>query len=601
MSRKNGIAYFHKLGKVGSGKAEGVQEDFLNPQRLRNVIENCETKCEIREIEMKGKCRKAYESILSKGRATVILAVCMAIAIFALTACGGEQTGPAGSSEDAGMGNLADSDAVPSGVDVADRESEEFPKEKGGAELPQPYAGYMEILEQIMTEGHDSNGREYYWNEPRNFENNCFAILDVDNDGRQELLFNFNESYMGDMCEVVYEYDEETDILREELTTWVSTDYYSNGMVKVDASHNHGKDPEGRGIWPYMVYQYDEERDSYQLLYSVDSWDGHVNEEDFPDELDMNGDKLLYCVMVEEAGAKGNISGNMSAEVSESIQEDTSAGSSGMIIFDWEEYSAWAEKLMPEWSRIHVSYHRMTEDFMERVQGAYVQAASYAAQADEWFVGEETGFVSGVSGDYLLYDLDGDGGLELTVSVMQGTGRYSDNHFYDLNDNGKVTELELVKLCDSKEWEWTGDFDIGGRTRVQAYQDDNSIIYYEGHDYCREGIYGGYDETGFYYLKDGVVYQDSILRRTEIFHEENGQEDEIYYYSISLDEGGAAIDEKEVTKEQYEAIREKYIREMAESRVYQNWTYFWWDEITQGEISEEVICRRLFESAIGSE
>ncbi|MDE6700542.1 MAG: hypothetical protein K2K10_05965, partial [Acetatifactor sp.] len=351
----------------------------------------------------------------------------MAIVLFALTACGGEQTGPAGSSEDAGTGNLADSDAVSSGVDVADRESEEFPEEKGGAELPQPYAKYMEILEQIMTEGHDSNGREYYWNDSWNFENNCFAILDVDNDGKQELLFNFNESYMGNMCEVVYEYDEETDILREELLTWVSTNYYSNGMVKVDASHNHGKDPAGRGVWPYTVYQYDEERDSYQLLYSVDSWDGQVYEEDFPDELDIDGDKLLYYVMVEE-----------------------SAGSGDMIIFDWEEYSAWAEKLIPEWSRMHVSYHRMTEDFMEKVQSAYVQAAAYAAQADEWFVGEEAG---PVSSDYLLYDLDGDGDLELTVSVMQGTGRYSYNNFYDLDDNGKVTELEMVKLCDSKECE----------------------------------------------------------------------------------------------------------------------------------------------------
>ncbi|MDE7271360.1 MAG: hypothetical protein K2N81_12925, partial [Acetatifactor sp.] len=116
-----------------------------------------------------------------------------------------------------------------------------------------------------------------------------------------------------------------------------------------------------------------------------------------------------------------------------------------------------------------------------------------------------------------------------------------------------------------------------------------------------EGIYGGEDETGFYYLRDGVVYQDSIRRRTEIFHEEDGQEDENYYYSISLDEGGAAIDEKEITKEQYEAIREEYIREMAEIRVYQNWCYFWWDEIAQGEISEEAICRKLFESVLGSE
>ena len=223
------------------------------------------------------------ESILSKRRGAVILEICMAIIMFALAACGGEQTDPAGSSENVGSENSADSDIVFSGADAVDKESEEFFREKGGAELPQPYARYMEILELIMTEGHDSNGRVYYRNEPWNFENNCFAILDVDNDGRQELLFNFNESHMGDMCEVVYEYDEETDILREELITWVSTDYYSNGMVNVNEPRNHGKDPEGRGVWPYTIYQYDEERDSYQLLYSVDSWDGHVNEEDFPD------------------------------------------------------------------------------------------------------------------------------------------------------------------------------------------------------------------------------------------------------------------------------------------------------------------------------
>ena len=97
------------------------------------------------------------------------------------------------------------------------------------------------------------------------------------------------------------------------------------------------------------------------------------------------------------------------------------------------------------------------------------------------------------------------------------------------------------------------------------------------------------------------MYQDSIRRRTEIFHKTDGQEDETYYYGITLDEGGAAIDEKEVTEEQYEAIREEYIREMTEIRVYQNWNYFRWDEIAQGEISEETICRKLFESALGSE
>ncbi len=439
-------------------------------------------------------------------------------------------------------------------------------------ELPQPYARYLDVLEQIRTEGHDPNGEEYTLEESWDFENNCFAIADVDLDGKQELLFNFNESYMSEMREVVYAYDEETDALREELTCWVSTAYYGNGIVKVEMSHNHGKDPEGRGVWPYMVYEYDAEEDCYQLRYIVDSWDGRIHEEDFPDELDVNGDRLLYCVTEENADTAGN--------------ED-------VMVFDWEEYSAWAEEWMSEWCRTDVVYHPMEEGFAEKVQSAYVQAAAYAAQAAVWFVGEE----AGVSCGYLLYDLDGDGSLELVTSFMQGSGRYSENHFYGLSDSGEVTELELVRLCDSEERDWLADFDIGGVARPPAYQDSEGTIYYEGNDYTREGIYGGYEEDGFYYLREGVVYQDSIRQREQFFDREDGGEDEIHYYSMEAD---AAGDAGEITAEQYEEIREEYVRGMMEARVYQNWVYFQWDEITQGNISEETICMKLFESALGS-
>lgn len=440
------------------------------------------------------------------------------------------------------------------------------------SELPQPYAGYMEALEQIRTEGHDPNGEEYTREESWNFENNCFAIADVDQDGKQELLFNFNESYMAEMREVVYAYDAETDALREELTCWVSTAYYSNGIVRVEMSHNHGKDPEGRGVWPYMVYEYDAEEDCYQLRYIVDSWDGRIHEEDFPDELDVNGDRLLYCVTEENADTTGN--------------ED-------VMIFDWEEYSAWAEECMPEWSRTDVVYHPMEEGFAEKVKSAYVQAAAYAAQSAVWFVGEE----AGVSCGYLLYDLDGDGSLELVTSFMQGTGRYSENHFYGLSDGGEVTELELVRLCDSEERDWPADFDIGGVVCPPAYQDREGTIYYEGNDYTREGIYGGYEEDGFYYLREGVVYQDSIRQREQFFHREDGGEDETHYYSMKADAAGGT---GEITEEQYEAIREEYIGDMTEIGVYQNWVYFRWDELTQGNITEQAICMKLFESALGS-
>lgn len=526
----------------------------------------------------------------------------LAAVLFVMTACGRVETpDPAGSPES------REDPATESGTVSGEMPPETSPDTDPGAavpealspELPQPYARYMEVLEQIRTEGHDPNGREYACEEAWDFENNCFAILDVDSDGEQELLFNFNESYMGAMCEVVYAYDEETDTLREELRDWVSTVYYSNGIVKVEMSHNHGKDPEGRGVWPYMVYEYAGDRDSYELRYIVDSWDGQVYEEDFPDELDVNGDKLLYCVTLENGdtvmGEDASVGGSGDAVGNNSWDglPDASGGDNDFMILDWEEYNAWAEELAPEWCRIDVIYHRMTADAAERVSSTYAQAAAYAAQADVWFVGEEAGGFC----EYLLYDLDGDGNLELVTSVMQGTGRYSDNHFYSLTDSGEVTELELVRLCDGEERDWIADFDIGGVSRLQTYRDSEGIIYYEGNDYTRDGIYGVYVEEGFYYLKEGVVYQDSIRQWEQFFHEEDGREDEIHYYSMGKDATGAA---EEITEEQYEAIREEYVKDMVETGVHLNWVYFQWDEITQGSISEEAICMKLFESALGS-
>lgn len=533
-----------------------------------------------------------------------------------LAGCGGpEQSARAGSMGNSRMenvtdglaGDLAENREQGSGQFSGEASSEPGLTE-GGSEaamepgmqdasatkLPQPYAKYVEVLEQIRMEGHDPNGREYPREEGWNFENNCFAILDIDNDGKLELLFNFNESYMGAMCEVVYEYDEETDILREELVTWVSTEYYYSGLVKVDMSHNHGKDPEGRGVWPYMIYQYDAEEDCYQLIYTVDSWDGQIYEEGFPDELDVDGDKLLYYVTMEAEMTDGNLPGNTLG----SNTENQTAGSGSMMIFDLEEYENWKQKLwMREEDRIEAAYHRMTEGYMENIKDAYIQASVYAAQADRWLFGEEgSSYIS-----YLMYDLDGDGSMELTASVLQGSGRYSYNYFYGLGDNGKVTELEMVRLCGSKMRDWDADFDIGGgRTCVQTYRDDDGTIYYEGNDYLSNGIYGGYIESGFWYLKEGVVYQDSIRRRTDSFINASGDwEEETHYYGMEENEDGRISDE-EITEERYEAIQEAYIGDMTAMRVRQNWVSIRRDGMEPEMVPEEAICGKLLESALGS-
>lgn len=209
----------------------------------------------------------------------------------------------------------------------------------------QPYAKYAEVLEQIMTEHTDPNGREYHADERWAFEGNTFAISDVDGDGRQELIFCFHTGNMASMCEVIYDYDVEQDVLREELAAWVDSTYYSNGFIKVSDSHNHGEDPEEKGIWPYTIYQYDEDTDTYQFRYYVTSWDGQINSENFLGELDTDGDGILYYILEDGKAV-----------------EDTDA-----VPINRQEYDDWVKDTLPEELVIDLIYYPMTEEPIEEI------------------------------------------------------------------------------------------------------------------------------------------------------------------------------------------------------------------------------------------
>ena len=215
------------------------------------------------------------------------------------------------------------------------------------------YTKYSEVLMQILTDRTDPDGRYFDdGSQGVDFSRNCFAITDIDGDGRDELIFNFNDTYMAAMREIVYDYDEENDILRTELDdVFPFTTYYSNGYVKEDASHNHTCDPETRGIWPYSLYEYDEATDSYINIGYVQCWDKLVfptnyEDEAFPDEFDADGDNLLFFV------------GYYSNET-----EDVE-----YTYMDHEEFEAWEQTMFPDEYKIDIEYHHMTEEEIESIK-----------------------------------------------------------------------------------------------------------------------------------------------------------------------------------------------------------------------------------------
>ena len=156
---------------------------------------------------------------------------------------------------------------------------------------------YQNILREIVetgtfpvTEGSRCEGRPY---------ENSYAIMDIDQDGKEELLVNFsNTDYMAGMVLYIYDYNRETEEICIEFAGFPSVQIYGNGFIREDASHNHGKSNLD-DFWPYSLWKYDPLTDRYECAARIDAWQYQIAEDaepdpEFPSEKDLDGDGLVY-------------------------------------------------------------------------------------------------------------------------------------------------------------------------------------------------------------------------------------------------------------------------------------------------------------------
>lgn len=132
---------------------------------------------------------------------------------------------------------------------------------------------------------------------------NQFAILDLDSDGKEELVLAMVHYPMAAMRTMVYEYDVETNEMKTQISDFPAMTFFDNGVLQVDASHNQGW--AGDALWPYSLYKYNATKDSYDLVAIVDAWTKEIVDlqfntgAKFPIDLDKDGDGVIYHVMPE--------------------------------------------------------------------------------------------------------------------------------------------------------------------------------------------------------------------------------------------------------------------------------------------------------------
>lgn len=126
----------------------------------------------------------------------------------------------------------------------------------------------------------------------------AYAVYDVDGDGKDELILKNQNNIMAAMTERIYAY--ENGVFREELSEFPALTYYDNGLIQAEWSHNQGV--AGDRLWPYTLYQYQSDSDSYVMLGAVDAWDKKRADSieawgAFPDDIDTNRDGYVYFLL----------------------------------------------------------------------------------------------------------------------------------------------------------------------------------------------------------------------------------------------------------------------------------------------------------------
>lgn len=170
--------------------------------------------------------------------------------------------------------------------------------EQQNTPLPERPVGmiYREALENLRDHGMLPDGSEALVE--GYMEDNQFAVFDIDGDGRDELILHYTQAPMAGMIELIYDVNQ-NESLFEELIAFPDLTYYEGGLVKVMASHNQGYTGD---FWPYSVYQYDPESDTYALIANVDALSqgalisAGLEDEAYPADADTSGSGMVYYI-----------------------------------------------------------------------------------------------------------------------------------------------------------------------------------------------------------------------------------------------------------------------------------------------------------------
>ncbi len=158
---------------------------------------------------------------------------------------------------------------------------------------------YLEIIRNVCNKNIWADGSAVVSDPSVDLSENEYGVLDIDGDGRKELVISIKNTSNAEMILMIYDYNPETDKVTEQKSAYPRIDVYDNGTFVQRASHNHTYSLD---VWPYTLYKYNAETDSYDAVASVAGWERQYYSDGFPDSSDADGDGMVYEVTTYKGG-----------------------------------------------------------------------------------------------------------------------------------------------------------------------------------------------------------------------------------------------------------------------------------------------------------
>ena len=157
----------------------------------------------------------------------------------------------------------------------------------------------VSLYVQTLTDLHDDkilpSGKELELE--GDIEKNRFAVYDIDDDGRDELILEISQAATENCFTAVYDIDRDGD-LRRELRYEAKVTFWTNGIAL--AEYTDAAEHDGDFI-PYAVSQYDSEQDTYTEFAYVSAIDraalaAHDMADEYPSGADTSKTGRVYCI-----------------------------------------------------------------------------------------------------------------------------------------------------------------------------------------------------------------------------------------------------------------------------------------------------------------